>query len=88
MRRREALTGLLFCLPFLIGIVFFLASPLLQSLMISFGDIRTENGYDIVVQGPSHYLRAFTEDADYIKYLLEALQTAALYISLPRSTRL
>ena len=82
MRRREALTGLLFCLPFLIGIVFFLASPLLQSLMISFGDIRTENGYDIVVQGPSHYLRAFTEDADYIKYLLEALQTAALYTPL------
>lgn len=80
--RHEVSAGLLFCLPFMIGIVFFFISPLIQSLAISLGDINTEKGYDIAVTGFSNFTRAFTVDADYIKYLLEAFKEVALYTPL------
>lgn len=77
MEKREARYGVLFVLPLIIGVVFFLGLPLLQSFAISLGDINTENGYDIIVNGLGNYRRALTEDADYIKYLLTSMKEAA-----------
>lgn len=77
MQLREMKTGYIFVLPFIIGIVFFLALPIFDSLRISFGDINTFNGYDIVFKGFTHYLDAL-EDVDYIKYLSEALKDTAI----------
>lgn len=77
LEKREARYGLLFVLPLIIGVIFFLGSPLIQSFAISLGDINTENGYDIAVRGWENYKRALTVDADYIKYLLESLKETA-----------
>lgn len=77
LEKREAGYGLLFVLPLIIGVIFFLGSPLIQSFAISLGDINTENGYDIAVRGWGNYKRALTVDADYIKYLLGSLKETA-----------
>lgn len=77
MQLREMKTGYVFVLPFIIGIVFFLALPIIDSLRISFGDINTYNGYDIVFKGFQHYLAAF-EDVDYIKNFSEAFTGTAI----------
>ncbi len=78
MQKREIAYGLLFMLPFILGVIFFLAVPLIQSLMMSLGDIRTENGYDIVVSGLENYITALRVDADYVRYLLESLRDTAI----------
>lgn len=77
LEKREARYGLLFVLPLIIGVVFFLGSPLIQSFAISLGDINTEKGYDIAVSGLENYKRALTVDADYIKYLLGSVKETA-----------
>ena len=77
LEKREARYGLLFVLPLIIGVIFFLGAPLIQSFAISLGDINTENGYDIAVSGLETYKRALTVDADYIKYLLGSMKETA-----------
>lgn len=77
LEKREARYGLLFVLPLIIGVIFFLGAPLIQSFAISLGDINTENGYDIAVSGLENYKRALTVDADYIKYLLGSVKETA-----------
>ena len=77
MQLREMRTGYIFVLPFIIGIIFFLALPIFDSIRISLGDINTFNGYDIVINGFGHYRDAL-EDVDYIKYLSESLKQTAI----------
>lgn len=79
--KREAYTGIMFCLPFIIGIVFFLISPLVQSFAISLGDINSEKGYNIVINGFNHY-KAIIDDPDYLKHLIDALKETLLYTPL------
>ncbi|GHF53437.1 spermidine/putrescine ABC transporter permease [Deinococcus metalli] len=59
-RRREAITGYLFILPWLIGFVVFVAGPMLFSLYASFTD------YDVTSRmkwvGLDNYVRLFTSD--------------------------
>ena len=80
--KRETYTGNLFCLPFIIGIIFFLISPLIQSIMISFGDIDSEKGYEIIFQGLDNYKKAIGGDPDFLKNLYNSLIEALLYTPL------
>ncbi len=77
MQLREMKTGLLFTLPFIIGIVFFLALPLIDSFKISLGNINTANGYDIVVNGFENY-KYMLEDVNYLEYLVDALKNTVI----------
>lgn len=77
MQLREMKTGLLFVLPFIIGIIFFLALPLIDSFKISLGNINTANGYDIVVKGFENY-KYMLEDVSYLEYLVDALKNTAI----------
>lgn len=79
-QRRQALYGLLFSSPLIIGILFFLAMPMIQSFAISLGDIDTKNGYDIQIYGIGHYLRALTVDADYLQNMLSSLKQVITYV--------
>lgn len=79
-QRRQALYGLLFSSPFIIGIIFFLAMPMIQSFSISLGDIDTKNGYDIQINGFTHYIRALTVDADYLQNMLSSLKQVITYV--------
>ena len=80
--KREAYTGILFCAPFIIGIIFFLISPLVQSIMISFGDIDSAKGYEIIFQGLGNYKRALGGDPDFLKNLYNSLLETLLYTPL------
>ncbi len=63
--------GYVFTLPFLIGIVFFFLSPLVESLRISFGGIQMENGYSIFFSGLENYSWALTVDDQYVRLLIQ-----------------
>jgi len=79
LRRREAVAGLLFVLPWIIGLLAFTAYPVLASLYFSFTD------YNIVQPprwtGLSNYVTAFTSDSD----VATGVQNSAFYalISVP-----
>ncbi len=67
-----ALYGLSFALPFIIGLIFFLISPLVQSIQISLGDIEAGAGYNIVVKGFDNYRRALTVDAEFMQDVIDS----------------
>lgn len=66
-RRREAITGYLFILPWLIGFIVFMAGPMLFSLYASF------TNYDVTSTmrwvGLDNYVRLFTDDDLFWKSL-------------------
>lgn len=70
---KRELYGYAFVLPFIIGLVFFFLVPIVQSLIISFGKINTENGFDIVVSGIQNYTRAFGEDATFLQLIIQSV---------------
>jgi multiple sugar transport system permease protein len=79
MRRREAVVGLLFVLPWIVGLLAFTVYPILASLYFSFTDYN-------IVQPPSwtgfsNYTAIFTSDSDFIT----GVQNSAYYalISVP-----
>ncbi|MDB5075387.1 MAG: binding-protein-dependent transport system inner rane component [Chloroflexi bacterium] len=79
LRRREAIAGLLFVLPWIVGILAFTVYPILASLYFSFTDYN-------IVQPPrwtgfSNYTAIFTSDTDFIT----GVQNSAYYalISVP-----
>ena len=80
MQLREMKTGLLFTLPFIIGIIFFLALPLIDSFKISLGNINTAKGYDIVVEGFKNYFGedGVLQDVSYLEYLAEGLKNTLI----------
>ena len=74
MRKREALTGLMFISPWLIGVVFFALGPFLASFFLSF------TKYDIISSprwiGTENYIEIFTNDPIFVK----ALRNTAIYV--------
>lgn len=72
---RRSLSGWLFILPFLIGLIFFVVSPLYTALVLSFNEQVFNDVTQvttIVPYGFKAYTDAFTESADYLTKLLEA----------------
>lgn len=77
MRAKEAVAGLLFVLPFLVGF-FFLFLPLItESLKYSFSNMEvTANGYLLTKakeNGLEHYIKAFAIDPDFNLQLLSSI---------------
>lgn len=79
--RRERY-GYFFVLPFAVGFLFFFLVPLIQSVQISFGSINTLNGYEIVMEGTENYVRALTQDASYVRLLVESTKTMLINVPL------
>ncbi len=66
LERREAMVGLIFILPWLIGVVMFLIVPLLQSFQYALADIKmTPKGQIIKWAGISNYTQIWLEDAEF-----------------------
>ncbi len=74
---REALAGLLFASPFLIGFFFLFLPMVIKSISFSFSNMTVEqNGYVLTraaKNGFEHYIRALTIDPDFNRQLLEAV---------------
>ncbi len=83
MRRKRAVTGYIFLLPFIIGFVFFIASPLLSSVRMSLSDVKLNatGGFSMTFTGLENYLRALTLDKDFNRLLVNAV--VSLLVDVP-----
>ena len=74
LQRRNAISGYLFILPFIIGFLAFMVKPLFQSLYMSFCNVEIGAGsFDMILAGISNYVRAFTVDTEFTRLLAEEI---------------
>lgn len=74
MRKKQAIAGYLFILPFLIGFIFFFLSPFLESIMYSFSRVQvTSTGYDLISVGTSNYSQLLYIDPNFRRDLYNAI---------------
>ena len=77
MRKKRAITGYLFILPFLIGFFAFVAGPLIMSLRMSFSSVSLDSasGFTLKYIGIGNYLKALTIDKDFNRLLWESVKS-------------
>ena len=77
MRKKRAITGYLFILPFLIGFFAFVAGPLITSLRMSFSSVSLDSasGFTLKYIGIGNYLKALTLDKDFNRLLWESVKS-------------
>ena len=64
-------TGWLFVLPFVIGVIWFFALPLLDSLRYTFNTVKVgAGGLELTPVGWANYIKALTGDAAFLKGLI------------------
>ena len=75
MQQRRARTGYLFILPFIIGFVLFMVKPMIQSLMMSFNNVKIipGQGFQLTWMGIDNYRNAFSVDPYFNQYLLDEI---------------
>lgn len=79
LMKKRARYGYIFVLPFLIGFIFFVAKPLVQSIIFSFQDISyTTTGYEAVFAGVKHYENLLFTDPTYRTLVLKSFGTMLL----------
>ena len=73
MQAVRARTGYLFILPFIIGFIFFMAKPLVESFIMSLSTVKLVpgEGYDKTYVAFQNYSYAFRDDPYFLQYLLE-----------------
>ena len=72
--RREAMRGILFIAPWLIGFLFLFVRPFITAVVFSFHKVDLSNGViDLASVGWKNYTDAFTEDTKFTVYLSQAL---------------
>jgi len=80
LQKRNAISGYLFILPFIIGFLAFMVQPLFQSLYMSFSDVQLGAGeFKTVWKGIANYNYAFRVDADFVRLLTEELFRMVIY---------
>ena len=75
MQARRAKTGYLFILPFIIGFVLFMAKPLIQSLTMTFSNVKLVPGQGFTQSwvGIDNYRHAFLVDPEFNQDLLNEI---------------
>lgn len=75
MQARRARTGYMFILPFIIGFVLFMAKPMIQSLVMSFNDVKVVPGHGFTMNwmGIDNYRTAFLVDPEYNQDLVDEI---------------
>lgn len=80
--RREALAGLGFISPWLIGLCLFFAFPIFRSVQLSFVNILNMSEYQLEWAGLDHYKYIFREDAWYVKHFVTTIKEMLIQIPL------
>ena len=76
LRTRDAMLGMAFLLPWLIGLLIFTMFPLIYSVWLSLCQVEFGvNGISTSFVGMRWYKEAFTADANFIRYMLEAIKS-------------
>ena len=75
IRSRQARTGVLFILPFIIGFVFFMVRPMITSIVMSLSNVVLipGKGYEMTFVGFRNYQNALSVDPYYNQYLVEEI---------------
>jgi len=76
MAGRNAITGYLFILPFIIGFVAFMAYPIYQSIRMAFSTVHMlplENRFELEWTGLNNLRHIFTVDPDFSRYMVEEI---------------
>lgn len=72
--RRKSLVGVAFISPWIVGFLMFCLTPLVQSFIYTFHDLRiTENAFDMTFIGLDNYTYLFTSDPDFPQTLASSL---------------
>ena len=76
---RDALIGLFFISPFIIGTFLFFAYPTVTSFLMSFGNVDKNSGnMSIIFSGAENYVKAFIEDTEFVPKLLASMKEVAV----------
>jgi ABC-type sugar transport system permease subunit len=80
IKERRARTGYYFILPFIIGFVLFMAKPMIQSLVMSFHDVKIVpgQGYSMSWLGFDNYNTALAVDPYYNEDLVNEISRMAI----------
>ena len=74
LRKRNAISGYLFILPFIVGFLAFMVKPFFPSLYMSFCNVELGAGsFKMGFAGIANYLRAFTVDTEFNRLLAEEI---------------
>ena len=80
---RNALTGYLFLLPFIIGFLSFMLFPLVESLRMVFSNVTIDlvkNGFAMEFTGLENLRRVFTIDREFNRFLTEEIGRMVLIV--------
>ena len=81
LEQKRARTGYLFILPWLLGLLFFFAVPILTSLKYSFSHVTiVQGGVNTRFAGLSYYKSALFSDERFIPLLVSALKEIAIQV--------
>ena len=90
LRRRNAITGYLFIAPFIIGFLFFLLKPMIESFRMSLSEVviaasQQEGGKGFIMEPiktwkDSNYYRAFFYDPYFKTRLTDSLKEMAIQV--------
>jgi ABC-type sugar transport system permease subunit len=82
IRQKEALTGYLFILIWIIGFVLLTMIPLLRSLIFSMSHVSITGAQGIVLEpaGFNQYIRVLTTDVIFIDLMISFVQEIVLYV--------
>ena len=81
LEQKRARTGYIFILPWLLGLLFFFAVPILTSLMYSFSHVTiVQGGVNTWFAGLSYYKNALFSDERFIPLLVAALKEIAIQV--------
>jgi ABC-type sugar transport system permease subunit len=83
LQNRNAITGILFILPFFIGFIAFLFIPLLQSFMMVFSRVSIDpdkQRFSMAFTGFSNLYRVFFVDAEFTRLLVEEIGRMMLIV--------
>lgn len=81
-KQRRAITGLLFISPWIIGLLTFVAYPLIRTIYASFYNVRYsgERGYIYTLVGLDNYKRILFIDADFVVELQNFVVRILVYV--------
>lgn len=82
-KRKEAITGFLFVLPWVIGFFWFFASELFMAVKFAFNEMTlVEGGYTLRFVGLDNFKYALLQDASYNKVLVDSLKDILIRVPL------
>jgi len=78
LRRRDAVKGYLFCIPWLFGFLIFFLYPMVYSLILSFTSTTNTVTMELKFNGWGNYVEAFITDVNFLPYLGESLKDVVI----------